>query len=158
MNDAFGKVAAMLLAAVVLCGMPVVYMQERAKTATQMYLLSESTRFVDSVCNIGFISQGMLQQFYQNMQPVNGICRIFIMHETKELAFVDGEDAYEPVSTFYDEKDILKQLEQGKHYEMAKNDFLRVTVCVDGGLRLFPWQKDRTENVCYGGVIRYEAD
>lgn len=157
MNDIFGRVTAILLAAAVLCGMPLVYMKERLKSASQMYLLAESTLFVDNVCNTGFLSKQMWQQFYQQMIPVEGICGIRLMHETKELVYVEKEDAYKQVSTFYDEQDILKELEQGNLYSFSRNDFLRITICVEGGMALLPWHKDETLNVSYGGVIKYEA-
>lgn len=147
----------MMIAAAVLFGLPVVYMRERAKSASQMYLLAESTRFVDSVCNTGFLSWEMLQQFYQGMIPVQGICEIGLLHESKELVYVEGEDAYEQVSVFYDEADIKRQLEREGRYCFGRNDFLRVTIQVDGGICLLPWQRDETMNISYGGVVKYEA-
>ena len=157
MNDIFGRVVAVLTAAAVLCGMPLVYMKERQKSASQMYLLAESTQFVDNVCNTGFLSWQMWQQFYRQMLPVEGICSIKLMHETKELVYVEEDHTYRQVSTFYDEQDILSQLEQGKPYSFARNDFLRITVSVDGGIAVLPWHKDDTLNVSYGGVVKYEA-
>lgn len=157
MNDIFGRVIAVLAAAVVFCGMPLMYMKERHKSASQMYLLSESTQFVDNVCNTGFLSLQMWQQFYRQLIPVDGICDIQLMHETKELVYVEEEDTYRQVSTFYDEQDILAVLEQGETYTFARNDFLRITVSVDGGIAVLPWHQDETLNVSYGGVIKYEA-
>lgn len=157
MNDIFGRVTAILIAVATLFGMPLVYMQERQKTAAQMYLLAESTRFVDSVCNTGFLSQEMMRQFYQGLIPVQGVCEVRLLHETKELAYVQEEDTYEQVSAFYDEEDIREKLERGEDYVFARNDFLRITILVKGGLRLLPWQEDDTQNICYGGVVKYEA-
>ena len=48
MNDIFGKICSIFLAVIILFGMPLVYMSERAKTAEQMELLTEATHFVDS--------------------------------------------------------------------------------------------------------------
>jgi len=157
MNDIFGRVVTLLIAASVLFGSQVISMQERSKSACQMYLLAECTRFVDNVCNTGFLSRNMMQQFYKDMAPVQGICDIKLMHETKELVYVAKRDAFEQVSTYRDEEDISRQLEKGEHYLFARNDFLRVTVCVDGGMCVLPWLEDETENVTYGGVIKYEA-
>ena len=56
MSDIFGRVCSIFLAVIILFGMPLVYMNERAKTAEQMDLLTEATHFVDSVCNTGTIS------------------------------------------------------------------------------------------------------
>ncbi len=157
MNDIFGRVTAMLIAAAILCGMPLVYMQERLKSASQMYLLSESTRFVDNICNTGFLSPEMWEQFYRQIAPVEGICNIELMHETKELIYDETQDAYKQVSTFFDKQEILKQLGTGNPYPFFRNDYLRITICVENGITILPWDSDKTANVSYGGVIKYEA-
>lgn len=55
MDEIFGRVTAILFAAAVFMGMPLLYMSERAKSAEQMYLLTVNTEFVDSICNTGFL-------------------------------------------------------------------------------------------------------
>lgn len=157
MNDVFGKVISILLAVAVFFVMPMCYMQERMKSASQMYLLAECTGFIDSVCNTGFISRQMLQQFYRELGQVNGICKVQLVHETKELVYVESEDSFRQISTYHDESDIYEQLESGGRYLFGKNDFVKVVVCCEGGFSLFPWQEDPTQNVSYGGVVRYEA-
>jgi len=52
-------VTAILFAAAVFMGMPLLYMSERAKSAEQMYLLTVNTEFVDSICNTGFLTMEM---------------------------------------------------------------------------------------------------
>ena len=63
MSDIFGKVCSIFLAVTILFGMPLVYMQERAKTAEQLFLITEATHFVDSVCNTGKIDRHSLRRF-----------------------------------------------------------------------------------------------
>ena len=46
MDEIFGRVTAILFAAAVFMGMPLLYMSERAKSAEQMYLLTVNTEFV----------------------------------------------------------------------------------------------------------------
>ena len=65
MDEIFGRVTAILFAAAVFMGMPLLYMSERAKSAEQMYLLTVNTEFVDSICNTGFLTMEMYQQFYK---------------------------------------------------------------------------------------------
>ena len=43
MDEIFGRVTAILFAAAVFMGMPLLYMSERAKSAEQMYLLTVNT-------------------------------------------------------------------------------------------------------------------
>ena len=64
MNDIFGRVCTFFVAAASMVGMPLIYMNERAKTAEQLYLLTEATHFVDSVCNTGLVSGEMLRSLY----------------------------------------------------------------------------------------------
>ena len=73
MDEIFGRVTAILFAAAVFMGMPLLYMSERAKSAEQMYLLTVNTEFVDSICNPGFLTMEMYQQFYKEISAASGI-------------------------------------------------------------------------------------
>ena len=48
MNDSLGKIFSILIAAVLMVYLPVTAMEERAKTAAQLYLLTEETELIDS--------------------------------------------------------------------------------------------------------------
>ena len=76
MDEIFGRVTAILFAAAVFMGMPLLYMSERAKSAEQMYLLTVNTEFVDSICNTGFLTMEMYQQFYKEISAASGIYEV----------------------------------------------------------------------------------
>lgn len=155
MDDVLGKAVSIFLAAVILCMLPLGYLSERQKVVSQMYVLSESVRLVDGVCNTGFLSEQMLRQFYQRLHAQNLILEVRLVHEARE--YVETGDGYQQVSTYFDEEDIRKKLEVQSKYEVARNDFFQVVICGEGGFCMFPWCRDKTINVRYGGAVRYEA-
>lgn len=157
MNDIFGKVYVFFLAAIVLFGMPLVYMNERAKTAQQLYLLTQATHFVDSVCNTGVIDRGMMQQLYGGINSENTVYRIQLLHESREYVYNEETGGYERCDTYRDEKDIWEQVEDDRDYYFDRGDFLRINIQKDAGFLLFPGREDRTVSVQYGGTVKYEA-
>ena len=156
MNDIFGKIVSIFLACGIFFRLPLVYMNERANTAEQLYLLTETTHFVDSVCNVGKIDEQMLQRFYDSIARDNVVYEIKVLHETGDYAYDTGKDSYERVSRYYDEEDIWNALRQGQDYYFYRGDFLRVTILRVSGYALFP-QNDQTLNIQYGGTVKYEA-
>lgn len=153
MDDILGKMVAILLAAFVFAGIPVIYMRERAKTAEQMYLLSMVTEFVDSMCNVGFVDYTMYRQFLQEVAAASGLYQVQILHEQKELLYSDGEYSY--VSTYYDEEDMIEQLLVGECYQFAQGDYVKVTILQEKGSFHLPGIQDATMNLFYGGTVRY---
>lgn len=157
MSDIFGKVCSIFLAVVILFGMPLVYMNERAKTAEQMYLLTEATHFVDSVCNTGHISGQMLRTFYASLARDAAVYEVVFLHEQPEYVYDEEEDRYQRCETYRDEDDIRERVEQGKDYFFNRGDFLLVTIEKKAGFTLLPHTKDRTVSIRYGGTVKYEA-
>lgn len=157
MNDILGKIYVFFLASIVMFGMPLVYMNERAKTAEQLYLLTQATHFVDSVCNTGVIDREMMQQLYGSMNSENAIYRVQLLHESKEYVYNEETAGYERCETYHDGDDIWNQVESGSDYYFDRGDFLRVNIQKEAGFLLFPGREDRTVSVQYGGTIKYEA-
>ena len=157
MSDIFGKVCSIFLAVMILFGMPLVYMNERAKTAEQMYLLTEATHFVDSVCNTGVISGQMLRGFYASLARNTAVYEVTFLHEQPEYVYDETEDDYVRCETYHDETDIRKQVEQGNDYFFSRGDFLLLTIEKKVGFTLLPGIKDRTVGIRYGGTVKYEA-
>ena len=118
MDEIFGRVTAILFAAAVFMGMPLVYMSERAKSAEQMYLLTVNTEFVDSICNTGFLTMEMYQQFYKEISAASGIYEVHMYREQKDIVLEQGDYSYE--SIFFDEKDMLAELEKNRVYEFER--------------------------------------
>ena len=157
MSDIFGKVCSIFLAVIILFGMPLVYMDERAKTAEQMYLLTEATHFVDSVCNTGSISGQMLRTFYASLARDAAVYEVTFVHEQPEYVYDETAECYVRCETYRDEEDIRLQVEQGHDYFFSRGDFLLVTIEKKAGFTLLPGIKDRTVSIRYGGTVKYEA-
>ena len=103
MDEIFGRVTAILFAAAVFMGMPLLYMSERAKSAEQMYLLTVNTEFVDSICNTGFLTMEMYQQFYKEISAASGIYEVHMYREQKDIVLEQGDYSYE--SIFFDDRE-----------------------------------------------------
>ncbi|MBO5245912.1 MAG: hypothetical protein J6B28_01480 [Eubacterium sp.] len=157
MNDIFGKICSIFLATIVLFGMPLVYMSERAKTAEQLWLLTQTTHFVDSVCNSGYISEQMMQQFYSAVSKPSAIYEISIIHEQPEYVYDEQSGAYVRCETFYDEEDIWARVEQSENYLFSRGDFLVLSVAKKTKRTWLAGITDQTVSVRYGGTIKYEA-
>ena len=157
MSDIFGRVCSIFLAVIILFGMPLIYMNEREKTAEQMYLLTEATHFVDSVCNTGFISGQMLRSFYASLAKETSVYEVTFLHEQPEYVYDEMTDGYVRCETFHDEEDIRKEVEQGKDYFFCRGDFLLIAIEKKAGVTLMPGIQDRTVSIRYGGTVKYEA-
>lgn len=150
--DILGKLAAIFLAVIVFFTIPLVFMHERAKSAKQLYVMSEVTHFVDSVCNLGEIDRDMLSDFYDALSKTGDINTVKLLHETYEYVYDDASKKYTVVKTFHDEADIV-----GKHdYKLYRGDYFKVTVLSYDSSYVFG-SDDETVSFVYGGTVRYEA-
>lgn len=157
MGDIFGKICSIFLAVIILFGMPLIYMNERAKTAEQMYLLTEAMHFVDSVCNTGCISGQMLRTFYASLAHDAAVYEVTFLHEQPEYVYDEAAESYVCCETYHDEEDIRRQVERGCDYFFSRGDFLLITIEKKAGFALIPGIEDRTVSIRYGGTVKYEA-
>lgn len=157
MNDIFGKICSIFLAVIILFGMPLVYMHERAKTAEQMYLLTEATHFVDSVCNTGMITGQMMRSFYASLASKTAVYEVSFLHEQPEYVLDEVTERYVRCETYHDESDIRAKVEHGEDYYFCRGDFLLLTIERKAGFTLIPSIEDRTVSIRYGGTVKYEA-
>lgn len=157
MNDTFGKLVSIFLAVSIFFGLPLVYMSERAKTAEQLYLLTETTHFVDSVCNTGKISEQMLRSFYESLTKKSSVYEIHASHEQPEYVYDEVSGAYERCLVYRDETDIWAAVEQAGDYFFNRGDFFVLTVKKQAGFSFPSIYKDATVSVRYGGTVKYEA-
>lgn len=155
MSDSLGKITSILIAAILFIGIPLTAMQERMKTAAQMYLLAEETEFVDSICNTGVLTWEMYEQFMWSINKLPELYNVEILQEQKEL-LVEGEEVTY-VSRYYDTKEILEILKKNGKYYFYRNDYIRVCITKkEGGFQILGIS-DQTMQVFYGGTIRNEA-
>ncbi len=155
MSDSMGKMAAIFVAVILFFGIPLVSMQERGKSAAQMYLLSEETELVDGICNTGMLTWEMYEQFLWSVAKMPGRYEVEILQEQKELVFDEGKVSY--VSRYYDTEEIVEELKNsGAHY-FYRNDYVRICVSSVEGTGSLTGILDRTMNVFYGGTVKNEA-
>lgn len=135
--------------------LPVMEMGERTKTAAQLYLLTEETELIDSVCNVGFLNQNMYEQFQNRILRLPGIYEVKITIERKELQYEDEKVSY--VSRFWDTDEIEEILRNEELFALYRNDFIRIWVTRKDVRQSFWPGMDQTVNVFYGGTVKYEA-
>lgn len=157
MNDIFGKLVSIFLAVSIFFGLPLVYMSERAKTAEQLYLLTETTHFVDSVCNTGKISSQMIHSFYGTLAKKSSVYEISVSHEQPEYVYDEASGVYERCLAYRDETDIWAAVEQAGDYFFNRGDFFVVTVTKQAGFYFPSIYKDSTVSIRYGGTVKYET-
>lgn len=155
MNDSLGKIFSILIAAILMVYLPVMAMGERTKTAAQLYLLTEETELIDSVCNVGFLNQNMYEQFQNRILRLPGIYEVKITIERKELQYEDEKVSY--VSRFWDTDEIEEILRNEELFALYRNDFIRIWVTRKDARQSFLPGMDQTVNVFYGGTVKYEA-
>lgn len=155
MNDSLGKIFSILIAAILMVYLPVMAMGERTKTAAQLYLLTEETELIDSVCNVGFLNQNMYEQFQNRILRLPGIYEVKITIERKELQYEDEKVSY--VSRFWDTDEIEEILRNEELFALYRNDFIRIWVTRKDVRQSFWPGMDQTVNVFYGGTVKYEA-
>ncbi len=154
MGDIFGRVVAIFLTVVMFFGIPLVYSRERAKNACQMYILSEVTHFVDSVCNLGFADKEMIREFYDDLAKTGKLMDISMLSETDEYVRDPDTGNYRTVRTWHDTEDITGT----SSYIFDRGDYFKVTVTVEDDFYFTGLGKDPTLSVSYGGTVKYEDE
>lgn len=157
MNHAFSSVIAILVSISLFFLMPFLYAYERLETTAQYYVLSESILFVDEICNTGFLSKEMYDQFQEVLSSDNRIYEIELEHQKSGLVLGENSEL-NLYKEYADEEDMLAMLEAEGCYEFSQNDLLRIRIkCTKHGLPgLFA--SDGIVAAVYGGRIRYEVD
>lgn len=96
----------------------------------------------------------MYQQFYKEISAASGIYEVHMYREQKDIVLEQGDYSYE--SIFFDEKDMLAELEKNRVYEFERGDYLKVAIIKKKGWMDFVGNRDSSVNVLYGGTVRYE--
>ena len=142
MADSLSKFIAIVIAAFLLFIFPVKNEFERQDETSRMFVLTETTKFVDSARNIGYITPLMYLQFSKGLSATGNVYEIELEHYHKKydpiyddpsVAASFKEDFSVNYSgTFTDE--ILKKLFPGdsavtdRTYKMSKGDYFAVRI------------------------------
>mgnify|MGYP003313418964 FL=1 len=168
--DYFGRVMELFVTVVLLFMVPLNYMSARNELLCQNYVTTETTYFVDSVRNIGFVNKQMYETFVKKLAKTNVPYEVKMVHYKVKLTESEEADESEGIFLPYYHgiyhEDIMTEILASEAYYFYKGDFFSVSVEKKG----FTWG-DRLESfligrnltneelqVVYGGSIRDECE
>lgn len=142
MPNALSKTIALIIAVMLLFIFPIKSEFERQDEISRMFVLTETTKLVDSVRNLGYITPVMYQEYANKLAMTNNIYEIKLEHY--RMRYDPVYDDPTVAATFknsfnvnYDAnftEDILEKLftdspEADRIYRMSKGDYFLVKVC-----------------------------
>lgn len=162
MEHAWSRVLAILTTAVMFFLVPVVINMQRQENLIQLSIMQDTVQFVDSVRNMGALTEDMLKQYENKIRRLQGGLEISMVHTTESLS-INGEQI-ERISVLRTESDIQNSLASDGVYRFQKGDYFRVEVKkkVSGYWQMLYQTADsssdsqRTVYAYYGGSVRYE--
>ncbi len=83
MGDSFSKIVAMVLAVLLLFIYPTKNEFERLDETSRIFVLTETSKFVDAVRNLGYITPSMYEEYAGRLAATNNIYDIRMEHRKK---------------------------------------------------------------------------
>jgi len=137
MDDILGKIVAILLAVLLLFVAPILMVFESQDETSRIYVLSETSKFVDSVRNLGYITPTLYEDYLRKLVNTNNLYEIEMehYHMRHDPVYSDPADP----TTFQNDfkvnyiatynQDILNDLySKTGLYSMSKGDYFCVLV------------------------------
>lgn len=143
MNDAFGKVVAILIGVYLMFIAPVMYTIEETNVAKNTYVLTIITEFVEEVRNTGVIDKERYDMLCNKIYSLGNGYSLKIIH-SKSNYDENGKNVEFNVKSFF-KGDIEEQFIKGESYYLSKTDFLKISIYKENTLICF-----------YGGGIKNE--
>lgn len=144
MGETYGTVVAIMLSAYMMFILPLNGMIYENEKLEQMYIANEITYFVEQVRNTGCIDEDMYMALEKRISAMNNSCNIMITH----FRSIYNEDNSK-ILYFKEENylwNIKEVLERDGIYYLSKNEYIKVMVSDDDGVK-----------ACYGGSIKNES-
>lgn len=142
MSESLSKIFALILAVLLLYIFPVENMLTRQEDVTRVFVLNETTKFVDSVRNLGYITPLMYMQYTRNLSATGLAYDIEMehLHASVNPVYIDPVDitsfqhdySYNLMATYTEE--ILETLfpetpaTEDTRYYLSKGDYFNVIV------------------------------
>lgn len=145
MEQAFGRIAAVFVAAFMFCIVPLLIVIQQKEGMLQLAIMQETVQFVDSVRNTGILTEEMYESYQNQIRRLQGGLEVLMVH-TKQSIHI-GANGVERVQKLCTEKEITSYLSSREYYSFSKGDYLRVEV----------QKQNAGVYVYYGGSIRYEV-
>ncbi len=163
MSDSIGRIVGIFIAVCLMFFLPLVYFGERQDSLEQMYLITETTDFVDTVRMTGTLDKEVYRAFCQKIGNMSGSYEVRMTHQSRRLEIADArlqlvrEEVYQ--------EQIVETLEKIGQYAFEEGDFFRVElVRAAPGFMESLWsrllgreERKRYVNVYYGGKICYDG-
>lgn len=164
MNDTFGKIVSIWVGCILLFLLPLSFFAMEQDRMERLFILTETSYFVDSVRNTGRLTDSMLEKFEKKLSALSGLYRVEMEHGS--YFYTKPEDDYRFELDCYYTKQIREQLESEGEYLFFQGDFFKVSVMeVRKGIgkriqSLFLGIEEIPESMAayYGGMIRCEVE
>lgn len=168
--NAFGRIMEIIVTVVLLFLIPFQYMQTRKAMLVESYIATETTYFVDSMRNLGYVTKNMYETYQKKLSETGNAFDVAIEYYKlvkvydEQKSMEKYEDTYANEFQQLGKEEILEELYEGDgSYEMHQGDYIKVVVKDLSGNRtsrmlsalLGMWTTfPGTE---YGGMIRDET-
>lgn len=161
--NSLGKVIEIILMAIFICVLPVYYMALKQDSICQTYVTTETSYFVDSIRNQGYLTKDMYQLYQKRLQATGLLYSVYMIHYKAELSQIEegGKIIYKKYYHTITTKEILKE----KSYYFTRGDYFKIEIYNQSKTyatklgELFYGRKLPIEQIAvtYGGMIRDEV-
>ena len=163
MSDILGRVLGIFLAVGLLFLIPAMYFAERRETVEQLYLITETANFVDTVRMTGRLTKETYENFQSKLGGLPEIYEVKMTGRHQRIELLE-QVLYLRQEEFY-EQQIVEQLEKEGEYCFGEGDFFRVELVKRSsgilkkirGFLLPDLEDSGGVNVYYGGMICYDG-
>lgn len=170
--DSFSKIIAIFLAVMLLFISPLLYMAQKQDSISQLYISTETTRFIDSIKNSGYVSKIMYEDFIKKIDMTGNLYQIEITHchqRVEPLVDINTNDILQDFNVyFYNtyEEEIFEAFDRNEDYFFNRGDYISIlvsnrnkTTAVSIMENIISKDIEDTQIVVtYGGMIRDEID
>lgn len=161
MTESFERIINMLLAVVLLFLIPLLFFLQREDSLKRIYILTETSYFVDAVRNTGHLTSGMYKEYVEKLAGLGDIYEVEL-RQTK-FSYRKPEEVYLFQEEHIYTEEIIKALEEEGEYLFEQEDFFRVQVIRKSktlGERFFQsltgaGDTDIQVEAFYGGSVKY---
>lgn len=116
--DSFGRIAELIITVLLLFFVPLEYMAVKQDAISQTYVTAETSYFVDSVRNLGYVNREMYETFIRKLDCTNNVYDIEMTHHRYKLE--PNEDSYRGHYYSNDKGEILNTI----YAETEKTQYL----------------------------------
>ncbi len=155
MNNAFSQMVSIIIAVIIMCFMPLCFLYGRIDNLRQIYVLTETEYFIDSICNTGFVSKEMYDGYIRAIGNKGAVYEVDITRETPVYTLTDT--GYELSKDYYGNEEIVSEIEESGRYYFSQGDFVRAQVKKVSDINVFSIFGNEVRECYYGGQIKYEA-